>query len=162
MIIIISKLLSHVWISQQSPSNGMFLHISIVPPLPPVNIRVGSVTPHAAVILFDSPIFNGGLPVTTYRVVYQKVGKRTSLSKRFFVGKYCLFIWSMIRSKSKIVVTFSCESASKDTAWLWYKDHLVSLNPIIKRIWHWKSHWKTRVTLKIERTKDMSNAEKFQ
>ena len=35
---------------------------------------------------------------------------------------------------------------------------------ITTRIWHWKSHWKTRVTLKIERTKDMimSNAENLE
>ncbi|XP_072049923.1 fibroblast growth factor receptor 2-like isoform X1 [Amphiura filiformis] len=58
-----------------------------VPPLPPVNIRVGSVSHNTAVLFFDAPLFNGGLPITMYRVVYQKVGQRTSLSKRFFVGQ---------------------------------------------------------------------------
>ncbi len=33
---------------------------------------------------------------------------------------------------------------------------------ITTRIWHWKSHWKTRVTLKIERTKNISNADNVQ
>ena len=29
------------------------------------------------------------------------------------------------------------------------------------KLWHWKSHWKSRVTLKNLGTKEMSNAEKF-
>ncbi len=41
------------------------------------------------------------------------------------------------------------------------KSTLVSLM-LTTRIWHWKAHWKSRVTLKIERTKDMSNAENCQ
>ena len=32
----------------------------------------------------------------------------------------------------------------------------------LSKLWHWKSHWKSRLMLKILGTKEMSNAENFQ
>ena len=71
----------------------------------------------------------------------------------------------------RIEVPWLCSTRACVIQWYWRAEFLVckvsSIHyhqkidfhclHITMRIWHWKSYWKTRVTLKIVRTKDTSN-----
>ena len=78
------------------------------------------------------------------------------------MDKYSGMFWALNHSNGRsgcyawsgIITIGMCNDPSQPCATLRWR--IVTM-----KLWHWKSHWKPRVTLKNLGTKEMSNAENF-